>query len=94
MKCEKCGKEIDRIMVNRFNHDGSDSLYNYSFCEVEQNAVCIDTDRNWVGYELTEEERIETIQCPHCGEFPFKSKEIQEHEIIRLVMFKGGSEEE
>ena len=93
MKCEKCGNEICRLKIDMFNHDGSDNFYSYIFDEVEKNVV-VEIDKNWTGYELSEEEQIETIVCPYCGEFPFKDKEIQVYEIVRLVMFKNGKEHE
>ena len=54
----------------------------------EKDAVVIDTNSAWAGYELSDEERLETIKCPYCNQFPFENKEIQEYEIIRLVMFR------
>lgn len=89
MKCEKCGKEIDGILVDEFLLDGSDTDIEYPFAEVPENAVVIDVNRNWTGYELSEEERLDTIHCPHCKQFPFVCEEIQEEEIVRLVLFKG-----
>lgn len=89
MKCEKCGKEIDYLDVNRFNHDGSDSNYKYPIIECSDNAAYVDIDTQWTGWELSEEEQMETLVCPECGEFPFKHEEVQVHEIIRAVMFKS-----
>ena len=89
MKCEKCGKEIDGILVDEFFCDGSDTDVKYPFAEVLENAVVIDVNRNWTGYELSEEERLDTISCPHCKQFPFVCEEIREEEIVRLVLFKG-----
>ncbi|MCI9092633.1 MAG: hypothetical protein HFF36_02445 [Coprobacillus sp.] len=90
MKCEKCGKEISFLNVNHFNHDGSDSYLSITFEEVPDNAVLIETNKNWTGYDLSEEEMIETIQCPLCGKFPFKNEEIQLYELVKVVMFKKG----
>lgn len=90
MICEKCGKEIDTVMVNEFDRDGSDGWYRTAIEECEQDAVVIDTDKTWTGYELSEEEMTETITCPHCGQFPFESKEVQVYEIVRIVCFKKG----
>lgn len=88
MKCEKCGKEIDHLLVNIFNHDGSDRECSEPLQECEEDAVYFDTSMNWTGAELSEDEQVDTIRCPECGEFPFKSKEIQTYEFIRVVMFK------
>ena len=38
--------------------------------------------------ELTEEEMVDRIWCPICHEFPFKSKEIQVYDVVRIVCFK------
>ena len=88
MKCEKCGKEIDSVVVRFFDRDGSDYETAVPLQECEENAVYIDIDYNWTGYELTEEEQRERILCPQCKQFPFKCEEIQIHEIVRAVMFK------
>jgi hypothetical protein len=88
MKCEKCGGEINSFLVNTFIDDGSDRYENIQLVECEQDAIYIDTTRNWTGYELTEEEMPETIKCPLCKQFPFKSTEIQVYEIVRVVCFK------
>ncbi|WP_072684021.1 hypothetical protein [Holdemania sp. Marseille-P2844] len=63
MKCENCGKEVNTLLINKFNQDGSD------------------------------DEKRETILCPNCKKYPFKDKEIQEYEIVRLVMFKSKENE-
>ena len=81
------------MYVDMFNYDGSDSRYLYPYQEMEEDAVVLDLDANWVGYELSEEEMTETITCPHCGKFPFKQEEIQTYEIVRIVMFKSEEEE-
>lgn len=86
--CKNCGKVIDKIWLNVFLRDGSDMEIDYPVNECEDNAVYIDTDQDWTGYELTEDEQREQITCPHCGKFPFKSNEIQIHEIVRVVCFK------
>lgn len=90
MKCEKCGKEISSVLVDTFNCDGTDGFYPYIVNECEENAAYIDASKNWTGYELSEEEMIDTVRCPYCNEFPFKNKEIQIYEIVRLVFFKDG----
>ena len=95
MRCEKCGKEIDNVFMRRFNYDGSDSWRTVYINEVENKdngAVFLDIDCNWTGYGLTEEEQMESIQCPHCDKFPFNDKEIQAYDVVRVVCFKGGAE--
>ena len=88
MKCEQCGKFMSYIITNHFNHDGTDSDIRMSLKIVPEDAVIFETDTNWCGYGLTEEEQREHIRCPHCGKFPFKHQEIQIEEVVRVVMFK------
>ena len=89
MKCEKCGKGITHITTSRFSYDGSDYDDTIGIEEDEHyNAVIMETDRNWTGYELTEEEMRERIECPYCKQFPFGSEEIQIYDVVRIVCFK------
>lgn len=88
MKCEKCGKEIGCLLVDTFLRDGSDTDIEQPIVECEHNAACIETTQNWTGYDLSEEEMLETITCPHCKQFPFKSTEIQVYDVVRVVCFK------
>lgn len=88
MKCEKCGKEINNILINTFNYDGSDNYYEYPITEYEENAVTVDVHHDWTGDELTEEEQKDTICCPYCKQFPFISEEIQTEQIVRIICFR------
>lgn len=95
MKCEKCGNDINRILINKFLHDGSDSTDSVYIEESEIcEAVTFETDANWCGYELSEEEMMDDIRCPHCNNFPFTHKEVQVYEIVRVVCFKQTTEAE
>lgn len=87
MKCEKCGKYIMTVKINEFSRDGSDHLIEVPVKEYQNNAIGIDTTQDWCGYDLTEEEQAETVLCPHCNEFPFRDREIQVYEIVRIVCF-------
>lgn len=89
MKCEKCGAKLDYLEVDAFNYDGSDDWYKVPVEETQEQAVFLEVDKNWTGYELTEDEKRETIRCPVCREFPLHDKEIQEEEIVRAIMFKS-----
>lgn len=89
MLCEKCGAKIDEVWINHFNFDGSDSFKKISFQQADENAIVMETDQYWTGYELTEEEQRETIICPKCNEFPFKHGEIQVYDVVRIVCFKS-----
>ena len=91
MKCEKCGHELSTLSVDMFNYDGSNRFVDYTFREEGENAVIVETPRNWVGYELLEPEMHETIRCPNCGKFPFENTEVQGCDVVRLVMFRKGS---
>lgn len=86
--CEKCGAKISFLEVDVFNYDGSDSCRDTTFEEFDVNAIVVDLDKNWTGYELSEEEMRETITCPSCHKWPFKSEEIQIYEFVRVVMFR------
>lgn len=88
MKCEKCGKEIENLLVDTFLRYGSDTEIEQPIIECEHNAVYIETTKNWTGYDLSEEEMLETITCPHCKQFPFKSTEMQVYDVVRVVCFK------
>lgn len=76
------------MLIRKFNYDGSDSDYKYPITEYDENAVTVDVDNNWTGYELTEEEQKDSICCPHCKQFPFTSEEIQVQKIVRIICFK------
>ena len=96
MKCEKCGHEFEKLNVRTFARDGSDYE---DKCEAEvcnDEAVVVETSKNWCGYELTEEEMLDTITCPHCGKFPFESTELYVYDIVQVVMFRkdGGTNDD
>ena len=97
INCEKCGKEIEVVFVREFCWDGSDQLFYRAIKEEYpcSKAIIISASPHWVGADdaLLEEEFAETIQCPHCGKFPFKSEEVQVYPMIQLVCFKEGGEE-
>jgi hypothetical protein len=95
MRCAKCGKEIHKVLLNVFNFDGLDDFVEGDIGEIECcDAVYISTYRNWTGYELSEEEQRETILCPHCEQFPFKSDEVNVFDKIEIQCFKGEEEME
>lgn len=87
MRCEKCGRKINSLLVDFFNYDGSDSDYEISLNE-RGRAAFVDVNKNWTGYELSKNEQKNTICCPYCKQFPFKSNEIQVESIIRVICFK------
>lgn len=93
IRCENCGETINALAVDVFNHDGSDSWILVPFREYDENAVELELTPAWTGYELDEEEQMDTICCPLCRKFPFKQKEVQTYTVIKAVMFKGGDTE-
>ena len=88
MKCEKCERQLIAVEINEFQRDGSDRFRDIPIKEYLDNAVGFETTQDWCGYDLTEEEQAETILCPYCNEFPFKDREIQVYEVVRVACFK------
>ncbi len=96
MRCEKCGKETQKLIISKFNRDGSDSEQ-FVFVETVDcpegedgcDVAILETDQNWTGYSLSEEEMMDVIRCPHCRRFPFKHKEVQVYDVVRIVCFRG-----
>lgn len=91
-KCKCCGREINYVNVDLFDIQGSDSFERLPLYECDDNAVYIEPGQIWTGYELSEEEQIDTIKCPYCDKFPFNEKDIQAEDIVRVVMFKDDEE--
>jgi hypothetical protein len=92
MNCLNCGKELKQVLINEFRWDGSDSERLTDIEEFESDeenkGVVIRTTTSWTGYELTDEERKETILCPHCKKYPFsKNDEIQISEPVEIICF-------
>lgn len=88
MRCEKCGAFLNGLELNMFERNGSDNWYNVPDEMADEEAVVVDTEQNWTGYELTEEEMPDCIRCPKCKKYPFECREIQVYNIVRLVMFR------
>ena len=88
IKCDKCRKELEYVNVLVFLRDGSDTWDKHPLFEIGNNGcVGIETNANWTGYELTDKERRETIECPFCKKFPFGKEEIQVYDTVNLVCF-------
>ncbi len=92
VKCKCCGRELNYVNVDLFDIQGSDSFERLPLYECDDNAVYIEPGQIWTGYKLSEEEQIDTIECPYCNKFPFNEKEIQVEDIVRVVMFKDDEE--
>ena len=87
MNCNCCGIEIDRVLVNVFLPDGSDKEALIQFSDNGEETYCLETDQSWTGYELCEEEQIETIKCPKCRKFPFKTRTLDVSEPVYLIFW-------
>lgn len=92
IKCKCCGRELNYVNVDLFDIQGSDSFERLPLYECDDNAVYIEPGQIWTGYELSEEEQIDTIECPYCNKFPFNEKDIQIEDVVRVVMFKDDEE--
>ena len=86
MKCAKCGRDLDHVLVDVFDRFGNDHWTHYPLDEHE-NGAYVDVDPNWTGDELSEAEMRETILCPYCQEYPMADEEIQTYNYVRVVMF-------
>lgn len=93
IKCEQCGEEITSVLAGFFLRDGSDADFEVPIVAYSE-AVIMELNQNWTGYELSEEERLDTIVCPCCKKFPFKQREMNSCDIVRVVCFRSASEED
>ena len=87
MDCYNCGADINYVLIDEFQHDGTDRDRCVVLEDLGDNCYGIPTDHNWTGDELDEDDTdiYETIRCPVCKKFPFKSKEIHRQEIVYLT---------
>lgn len=94
--CEKCGKQIDHVVIRMFNYDGSDSPCDAELIWDEDSKCAVfSTSRNWCEYELTDEERKEGIQCPECGKYPFDDNtEIEYNDPVEVMMWGSSKSEQ
>lgn len=90
--CEQCGEELTSVLASFFLRDGSDAGFEVPVVAYGE-AVIMELNQNWTGYELSEEERLDRIACPHCRKFPFKQREINSCDIVRVVCFRTIGEE-
>lgn len=87
--CKHCGKPIERIITNCFDREGAD--YDYAFLVIEpvEGVAEIELPTSWCGYELSENEMMESIRCSHCGKFPFsESAGINIETVVKVVCFE------
>jgi len=87
LRCEKCGKMMDCVLVDMFDHNGADSYEKIQINPIEDAAV-FEVSQNWTGYELSEGEQHETILCPHCKQFPFDDPEIDVYDSVQVICFR------
>ena len=87
--CKHCDYPVENIKANCFNRDGSDSDYTFPIIDDNEGGVLFQLPTTWCGYELSEEERMETIMCPHCGKFPFsESAGVNIETVVNVVCFE------
>lgn len=87
MRCNNCGVEIDHVLVNTFQWDGTDREESATLEDYDGEVYGIMVDHNWTGDGLDDEDAYHTILCPNCRKFPFKSKEIGRQEVVYLTFF-------
>lgn len=87
MKCNNCGQEITNVLINEFQYDGTDKDRLAKIEDLGDEVYGISTDSHWTGDGLEDEDCYDTILCPICKKFPFKSKEINRHEILYLTLW-------
>ena len=85
MTCNNCGAEIDSVIVNHFNYKGADEPLELLLTELDNNTYGVAVGTHWTGYGLDEADQRETIWCPYCKRFPFKSKEINTEEVVYIT---------
>ena len=94
MKCYKCGKEIDMVLITMFTHEGYDVEIKVDLDDLGNGVYGADVSTEWTGYLVDEEEQVDTIMCPKCRQFPFKDKEIGVQEVVRLTFWGEVTEEQ
>ena len=93
MKCSKCGKEIDHVLLDEFQYDGTDRDRLAIIEDLGDEVYGVSTDHNWVGDGLDDEDVYDTILCPKCKKFPFKSREIGRQELVQLTFWNSEDKE-
>ena len=89
--CNHCGWPVPHVLCSCFNHDGSTSDVLFPIAEPHghDGVAEFDLPTSWTGYELSEEEQMDTILCPHCKKFPFDtSAGINVQTIVNVVCFE------
>lgn len=97
--CKHCGWPVNHVLANCFEKDGSDRWHRFAVPEIEEcpAAALIDLPPNWCGADLSHEERMDCIQCPHCHKFPFSEKEeicVETHLVVTCFEEGYGGHEE
>lgn len=87
IKCKHCGREICYVSTTFFDIYGRDYMYDVPIRDNGEGAVSLFVDKNWTGYELSEEEQMESIMCPQCGKYPFSVPEIYTYDTVEIVCF-------
>ena len=87
MKCCECGKEIDHVLVNEFQRDGTDRYALRPLEDLGDDCYSVFTDSNWTGYGQETEDQLVGVCCPECEKFPFKTKDVVESELVQLTFW-------
>ena len=85
MTCNNCGAEINCVIVNHFDHEGADHHIAIPPEDLGNDTYGLMLDSRWAGYGLNEADQLETIWCPCCKQFPFKSKMLNSQEVIYVT---------
>ena len=90
--CSECGKKLDKVKLHMFGFNGGEYEYDapvdFTSALMDDGSlgISIYTDTNWCGYDLSKEEQLEVISCPHCGKYPFSIKHIGVEEQNQVVI--------
>ena len=87
MKCCECGAEINHVLVNHFEHDGTDRLHKMDLEDLGDGCYSVLTDTSWTGYGLETEDCLADVYCPKCKKFPFKTKDMEQCKLVQLVFW-------
>ena len=91
IRCNQCGETLtfSGVEVLMFKYDGSDKWCLEHLHEYDNEAVSLDLERSWTGYEFDDddEDKRDSIRCPRCHKYPFRCKELQTYDFVKVVMF-------
>lgn len=97
MKCRCCNNEINKVLISKFDREGSDYLTQVDISEehtqADYKAIAFMTTTDWTGYGLDSEDNIKDVICPICKQPLFY--EVDYYEMVYVVGFcENGKENE